>query len=1145
MGDKYKIKKTDLKAFFAMAEMSMENNYHDIFQKLGWRRGSGKNFHCPNEEAHSGGIDENPSVSLDNRNGQWHCFTCGKKGNFQSYWSEYLKGQNGYGDSYTDFVADIIGHDKAIQLSKDYDDPDFERNSRELRKLHEALSKRPTENGKPWMLNGELSKYIKEITTIPMKFLDEWVNNLLNNKEKMDYLYETRRINEKTIRKYRLGWFEHKGVSKKTGKPFSNWKYVFPMINAEGDLINIKAYDPQAEDPKYKWMHVFSGRGTLPMPINNFTQQKLYFFEGEPDVYCAAAFGYDGAVTLGSKSTCDVNEVFGKDHAKQLFNGKEIIICLDAEPDAQRSAKKLALSLYSYVKQIKIIDLNRSEINPNGLDPNLIKDIVTKKGTKKKRAEKDFTDFMKKNGFDEKAKKIFDELVEETPVFTNNKERKRKEVFKVTLQEARMARYFSSERSKELELVASVSDFNSNAYMYPTEFTISCRAMGENGKKIGSCKTCMLPDQPGFSSTDYMTFNFVRDGVKTGDRCIEINDHNILGLIEVTDNQKVRQIKKMCNINERCTWCSINDGKPEKLLHVRLAKDTNEFKEIKNETSEVGATADIDMEAYIQGDPDIYPSRSYKFNATQTTAWNGQHAVLFIHKAESIETSIETFKMTQDIHDLLNIFKPKDGESIKEHLERRYTVFSNAAGITGRKELFLINDLAYFSPIEVHNKMLPQVKRGWVEVLIAGDPRTCKTMISEFLHRHYKVGDIVSGSSSVSRAGLVAGITYFKNKPQISWGKVPMNDGGVIIIDELSEVDVSTLIDLTPIRSEGVAKMDKIKSGKVLARVRKIMLSNPRGWKEEEQKEYNYGIQFLRDLCLQDRVLARFDIAFVVRRGDVDVNNFDSKYEEISTEFTEYQCRHLIMWAYSRSADDVVFEKGFEESVNQIQKNMMDKYHPSTQLVNQEMRAKLIRLSISLATMLYSTVEDDWNKILVKKEHLNYIVEFLNNLYDHPNMKMDQYSAMKKNAETLGDMKFMMNISEYIDLNPLFREEEFTERAIHQIFYDYLHLVYKRRMYMPSAKSDKFMTTNIMVHEANQKLLGILTARNCLVRTKRNTYKKTPMFNSWLAERMKLGERAERSSILELVSNKNNSSIIEECSQDVDDDDGYQEQQTG
>ena len=73
----------DLKAFFATAEIAMENNYHDLFQKLDWRKGRNGNFHCPNEEAHGGGVDSNPSVSLNNQTGQWHCFTCDKKGNFE------------------------------------------------------------------------------------------------------------------------------------------------------------------------------------------------------------------------------------------------------------------------------------------------------------------------------------------------------------------------------------------------------------------------------------------------------------------------------------------------------------------------------------------------------------------------------------------------------------------------------------------------------------------------------------------------------------------------------------------------------------------------------------------------------------------------------------------------------------------------------------------------------------------------------------------------------------------------------------------------------------------------------------------------------------------------------------------------------
>ena len=1113
MGEKYKINKSALKALFATAEMSMENNYHSIYQEHGgWVKGKNNNFTCINQEAHGQSKDANPSMSVNNNNGQWHCFTCGIRGNFQSFWRDYLQDKH---PSYSDFLIDICNINTTSLADFDTSsDPDLEKNTREIKALYDKMQKLNIQKrGRPWILHGELTKMIKESSIIPMEWLDKAVKTLLEDKQAMEYLYNTRRITESVVKKYRLGRAPYKGYM----------KYIFPTINAEGDLINAKGYDPGSE---YKWLAMFEGYEYGPVPINNFTHQKLYFFEGEPDCYCAISHGYEGAVTLGSKGKHNVDDVFGKDHAKQIFNGKEIIICLDS--DAKEDAEELAISLYPYAKQIKVINLDMNNINPSGLDPRLVKEIENKSGKKKiKRIEKDFTDFMKKNGFDEPAKIAFDKLVEKTLVFTHDVERLSKKTYKVTLQEARMSRYFSYDKSKELELTASVSDFNCDAYFYPESFTVTCQSISNDKSCTRSCNSCSIAEQNDFGKIDSVEIHLVRERTKenmNNPAYIKISDHDILGLIEVTDNQKVQNLKKACGINVRCPTCKIEDSKQNKLLHVKLAKDINEYHE-DDASKEYGATADIDMSAYIEGDADIYPNRSYRFNGTQTTAWNGQHAVLYVHKTEPIETSMESFKMDQYIHDILTIFKPRAGETIAEHLERRYKVFANAAGVTGRRELFFINDLVYFSPIEIKNKMLPEVKRGWVEAIIAGDPRTCKTMISKFLHKHYKVGEVIGGSSGVSRAGLIGGITFFKNKAQLSWGKVPMNDGGMIIIDEMSEIEPKTLIDLTDIRSEGIAELTMVKSGKVSARTRKIMLSNPRPWKDEEKKEYSYGIQFLRDLCLQDRVLARFDIGFVVRRGDVDVSEFESDYSEISTEFNEIQCRNLIMWAYSRSPDQIIFEDGFNKYVNEINVKMNEKFHSSTQLINQE-RAKLVRLSVSLATMLYSTVNDDWNKILVKKIHLDYIAQFLDFLYCHPNMKMDQYSKMKQSSETLGNMKFMMNICDKIDINPLFREEEFSETRIHQIFNDYLTRVANGTMYLIDAKSDDSKSTRLHSREGNQKLIGVLTARNCFSITKRGNFKKTAMFNNWLEERITLGERAEKSDILELEQNKQNLDVV-------------------
>jgi hypothetical protein len=1005
-----------------------------------------------------------------------------------------------------------------LKFSTSTTDPDFEKNSRQIQELYETLQEDRFKNtGKKWILSGELCNIVKETHTVPMDQINEWVDNLLVNQEGLTYLFQTRRINEDVIKKYRLGLDKY-------------GRFIFPIINADGHCINAKAYDPRNPNTAFKWSYLFKGYDTGPVPINNFTQQKIYFFAGEPDTYCALAMGVVGAVTFGSEAIVDVDKAFGQERARQIFLGKEIIICFDSDETGLSNSNKLAKSLYPYAKQIKIINLDKSEINPNGLDPALVKEISVGDKKKTKRIEKDFTDFVKKNGFESPAIETFHELIENTIVYTQNENRVQKERFKVTLQECRYPRYFSSDGSKILELIASVGEFNNKAFMCCKNFEVSCACMNTPDKlTTRMCNNCMLPKMPGFNGAKSLNFHFVRDMPKDQESnpfYVKITEHDSLGLIEVLNNQKEQQQKMLCGINKRCEQVVLSDGVPEKLLHVKLKKDINEYVSTENITNTGGA--DIDVEAYMVGEKDIYPNKTYRFEATQTTAWNGQHAVLFIHKAEPIETCIDTFKMDQQTYELLQIFRPKENESIEEHMERRYHVFANAAGVTGRREMFFLNDLTFFSATEINNKkLLPGIKRGWVEVLIAGDTRTCKSMITKFLHNHYKIGDMVTGSTAVTRSGLLGGATKMNNKYVIAWGKIPMNDSGLIIIDELSNIKEDVFSDMTGCRSDGVVSIDTIVSGKALARTRKIMLSNQRAWKEEIKTD---GIYFVKKLCFKDEILARFDLAWVARRSDVDVQTFKADYSQIGNEFNEYQCQSLIRLVYSRKPDDFVFEDGFEELINRYQIELTNRFHPSTQLVNQEMRAKLVRLSISLASMLFSTPDDDWNKIFIKNEHLDYIVKFIKFLYCHQNMALDVYSNKIRQNEILGNMKFMENISEYVDLNQIDQTSEFTDKYIQQMFFDYLYKVQIGRLAIPDATNDESTDTQVRVFEGVSKLIGILTSRHCLERTTKGTYKKTQAFSEWIAHRLEMGDNAPRSNILELGKGDERNKITEAAS---------------
>jgi hypothetical protein len=250
-------------------------------------------------------------------------------------------------------------------------------------------------NNKDFTLSVESDNIASEETFISKDDLTTWNEDLLKNEEFMKYLADCRHVDEKTVRKFMLGYkVDDHGLE----------RLLFPMFDAEGNCVNIKMYNPW-EKGGFKWVFWAKGLPVKPVPLNNFMGPKLYFMEGEPDTYCANAYGLN-AVTLGSAVRVDVDKIFGPETARMLLENKECVICYDADEAGKIGAMKLAKALYKYARQIKIIDLNKSDTNIYGLPD----DTVDVDG-KMKSKYKDFTDYMVKiNGNGEEALNKFIEL---------------------------------------------------------------------------------------------------------------------------------------------------------------------------------------------------------------------------------------------------------------------------------------------------------------------------------------------------------------------------------------------------------------------------------------------------------------------------------------------------------------------------------------------------------------------------------------------------------------------------------------------------------------------------------------------------------------------------------------------------------------
>lgn len=1078
----------------------MAGRYHDIYKNLGLTQGrSGKNFHCINSKAHSGGKDNNPSMSVDNELGQYFCHTCKERGNLSTFLKTY-----GPGVGYFDFCAAQTGVEM-VDIIKEYFPENLygdEDTSQEAEKWREEQKKE---------LKAKPKKKIEKTEEDPMRPIEggvekvkEWTRTLLASDVPKKFLMDEKHISDKMISKYGIGYSrEHQS-------------YVFPAFDKKGQLINVKMYNPFASK-EHKWYFPYPNRRTNPpMPFENLTNKVIYIFEGEPDTYCACSHDIPG-VTFGAASRVDIHSMFDEHAIEELFTDKIINICFDADEAGKKGAINLATQLYPYAKEVKIIDFNISDINPNGLDPTKSSPGLDGKIT---RDEKDFSDFMGKNKFGEHAVEEFSGLVGRTPVFHPNPDRRPYNIIKASLSSISGKGYVSHDGSTEVRITASVENTGEHYYLAPEKIKFKCPMMcgAEHKRKV--CSECNLVNIEGFGEDEVLDVQLItRYTDKDGKGKFRMSPKQILDYIDISDRKRKSLIMEDFRIPARCTRVDIDIISTYKINIAQLTTPVNDISDVtEKEFCDGIDVANIQRMAYILGDQPPKPNKSYIMQGVSTTSPKNQTGCLYIYDMKQRETSIEKFELNDDAIETLKIFQPEArGESLDEHLKKRYSIYSRAAGLNHREDLFFIADTAYCSALHIdHPTLLPKVTRGWVEVLMAGETRSGKTIAAKALKNWYQFGDIVTSSGNASEAGLVAGLVSIDKGYTIKWGIFPQNDKGMVIIDETSDLPIFLLKHINNLRSEGVAEIAKITAGKAQARSRKIFISNPRTDMTNKNTDIPVGLDLLLEICTAPQVLARFDLAYISLTGDVESDDYKSEFTGFTDGYSPMVMQTLLRWVLSRDTSDFYYEPGFEQCVIEQGRRLRKIFDDKTQLVNGEIPAKLVRCATSIALRTVSIYDEDYSKVLVKKEHVKYIVDWMIRVYSGPNFKLDVYSETVRRARQMGDMRFMDNILRYVDPVTLISTDKFSNQTLPTVFGEYINKVTAGKCWIVSSINDNDKVTGLNFHECANRLISLLVARRCL-KLEGSRYVKTSMFSEWLSKNVG-GRNDKRSTILEVDS---------------------------
>ena len=410
----------------------------------------------------------------------------------------------------------------------------------------------------------------------------------------------------------------------------------------------------------------------------------------------------------------------------------------------------------------------------------------------------------------------------------------------------------------------------------------------------------------------------------------------------------------------------------------------------------------VTRECYYLGHG-LRPNRPYELECYCYPSPQEQRAVLVVDKAKPLRDMIEVFDFNT-AREQLELFRGSPDEIFSSVYQ---DFASNVHRIVGRETLQTAFDLCFHSVLQFsfQNVLL---RKGWVEAFVLGDSGQGKTEMSLCLLDHYSLGDRVQGEGS-STAGLIGGLERLGDRWILVWGRIPQMDKRLLIIDEFSGISEEDIAKMSDIRSTGIAEITKIRTERASARTRLVMLSNTRDG--QPLGAYNTGVEAIRSVFSHAEDIRRLEFAICVASGEVSTVELNAERELVSHKFVPEACQNLILWAWSRTPEDVCFAEGVEELILKEAVSLSERYSASIPLVEPaDMRLKLARLAVACACRCFS---EDEGKVIVKEEHVHFVIDFLRRCYDSSYMAYNDYSERSDRESVFGDGEFEKAVIEF------------------------------------------------------------------------------------------------------------------------------------
>ena len=847
-------------------------------------------------------------------------------------------------------------------------------------------------------------------TNLPTINLAAAQKNLHENQPLLDWLLAERCLTVDTLKEYGIG--------------FDGSRLILPEYDYAGVLRQVIRHLPGfvRDDPNYsgdsrKSFCDVVGVGSRLFPykafanvdqhtLEDYEYTELWVFEGWLDAILARQFGLN-AVSLTNSGCNGWNKLYDK-----KFYDKQVYICYDIDKAGEEAARARALHLMLVASSVMLIKLPPDDLPPKG----------------------DFTDFIRIKGFEAFMKiKPIQYVQDQADTHVIND---------LHLSAVSDPIYYKQHiRSAVTVLGKGRTD------LVPKKFRIKCKYSA--GSECVNCPMAPNELELGISP------GFERELIGH----ISASDPVLLALSDEPDYKVMYAIGKRSGVI-RCKGKSKKEACTAYQISIEEVWKLEELVVIPAVDWETGGDAQyVNRMVHYVGTDSLLTNQSYKLTGVSVPSPKDQSACWVCYKSETEREKLSDFLVTDLVKaDLCNFQAnsphraiPLPSESDLNNLDAKYwkhaelvalrtkdaEVYADYRAVTstiGRDLLFEAVDYVYLSVLSFAFRGT-KLRRGHVNAAIVGDTRTAKSETVDTLRDHFTAGHKVDGAN-LSFAGLVGGVQKIGPKWAVTWGTLPLNNKGLVILDEMHKLSDPTLMgQLSETISSGVIKITKMASEETQAQCRLLMVANPKD--ELSLDYYQYGCMAIAPIVNnRPEDVARLTFAMCCSSREVtpkEIEAFKMIKKEVK-RFTSALCHTRVIWSWSRKCDDIEITPEAEVMISIIAEHQTSKYHESIPLVTPaEQSIKIAQLAVACAVKFVST-DMNFRKVIVRPQHVLHVHQFLHRIYNSDAMSYGDYGKMMRSLDTVSseNLKYvaqLMNLTE-VTKNRLLSQDNFKEDMI-------------------------------------------------------------------------------------------------------------------